>query len=108
MASLLMHHPECSGQWVTIQKEVVDRLVANPWHQSLGPFDGDCSSVCHRTSHRGLAARVFLAVSQSHECDGGAAAMPPTRVQSDPDGFARFVTKLLSQRRKQIGGILGA
>ena len=26
---------------------------------------------------------------------------------NDPDGFARFVTKLLSQRRKQIGGILG-
>ena len=107
MASLLMHHPECSGQWVTIQKEVVDRLVANPGTKAWGPLTAIVRAFASARRIALLppgcfwpAPKVTSAMAELVPC---ASDLRP----SDPDGFARFVTKLLSQRRKQIGGILG-
>lgn len=107
MASLLMHHPECLGQWVTIQKEVVDRLVANAGTKAWGPLTAIVRAFASARRIALLppgcfwpAPKVTSAIAELVPC---ASDSRP----SDPDGFARFVTKLLSQRRKQIGGILG-
>ena len=107
MASLLMHHPECCGQWVTIQKEVVDRLVANPGTKAWGPLTAIVRAFASARRIAILppgcfwpAPKVTSAMAELRPC-------PQKSRPSDPDGFARFVTKLLSQRRKQIGGILG-
>ena len=107
MASLLMHHPECLGQWVTIQKEVVDRLVAVPGTKAWGPLTAIVRAFATARRIAVLppgcfwpAPKVTSAMAELRPC-------PQDARPSDPDGFARFVTKLLSQRRKQIGGILG-
>lgn len=107
MASLLMHHPECSGQWVTIQKEVVDRLVAVPGTKAWGPLTAIVRAFATARRIAVLppgcfwpAPKVTSAMAELQPC-------PQDARPGDPDGFARFVTKLLSQRRKQIGGILG-
>ena len=38
MAALLLDHPHCTGQFVTIQKEVADRLLAGPGSKAYGPL----------------------------------------------------------------------
>ena len=38
MATLLEHHPECRGQFVTIQREVGDRLMAKAGTDAYGPI----------------------------------------------------------------------
>ena len=105
MASLLMHHPSALVSGSRSKKEVVDRLVGQSRNQSLGSFDGDCSSLCH-TPHRDFAAgcswpapKVTSAMAELLPC-------PQDARPSDPDGFARFVTKPLSATQA-IGGVLG-
>ncbi|MEC7195779.1 MAG: 16S rRNA (adenine(1518)-N(6)/adenine(1519)-N(6))-dimethyltransferase RsmA, partial [Planctomycetota bacterium] len=107
MASLLMHHSECSGQWVTIQKEVVDRLVAVPGTKAWGPLTAIVRAFATARRIAILppgcfwpAPKVTSAMAELQPC-------PQDARPSDLDGFARFVTKLLSPRRKQIGGVLG-
>ena len=106
MASLLMHHPRV--HWtVGHDPKSGGSFGGRPWNQSLGPLTA--------------IVRAFAQHAASHSCRrvvSGRLPKSPVRWQScchvlrtsrpsDPDGFARFVTKLLSQRRKQIGGILG-
>lgn len=38
LATLLINHPNCAGQFVTIQKEVADRLLAKPGSKDYGPL----------------------------------------------------------------------
>lgn len=107
MASLLMHHPECSGQWVTIQKEVVDRLVAHPGTKAWGPLTAIVRAFANARRIALLPPGCFW---PAPKVTSAMAELLPIGLDDrpdDPDGFARFVTKLLSQRRKQIGGILG-
>jgi 16S rRNA (adenine1518-N6/adenine1519-N6)-dimethyltransferase len=104
MVGLLMT-PACLGQVVMIQNEVADRLLATRGTKAYGPL-----TVIVQTL--GSVRRV--------------ATVPPTsfwpaptvtsaivridraeKVITDPQGFARFVTALMSQRRKQLGGVLG-
>ncbi|MEE2660885.1 MAG: 16S rRNA (adenine(1518)-N(6)/adenine(1519)-N(6))-dimethyltransferase RsmA, partial [Planctomycetota bacterium] len=107
MASLLMHHPECSGQWVTIQKEVVDRLVAVPGTKAWGPLTAIVRAFATARRIAVLPPGCFWPSPKVTSAMAELQPCPQDARPSDPDGFARFVTKLLSQRRKQIGGILG-
>ena len=107
MASLLMHHPECTGQWVTIQKEVVDRLVANPGTKAWGPLTAIVRAFASARRIALLPPGCFWPAPKVTSAMAELLPCPQESRPNDPDGFARFVTKLLSQRRKQIGGILG-
>lgn len=107
MASLLMHHPECLGQWVTIQKEVVDRLVANPGTKAWGPLTAIVRAFASARRIALLPPGCFWPAPKVTSAMAELVPCASDSRPSDPDGFARFVTKLLSQRRKQIGGILG-
>ena len=107
MASLLMHHPECTGQWVTIQKEVVDRLVANPGTKAWGPLTAIVRAFASARRIALLPPGCFWPAPKVTSAMAELLPCPQEFRPNDPDGFARFVTKLLSQRRKQIGGILG-
>ena len=107
MASLLMHHPECIGQWVTIQKEVVDRLVANPGTKAWGPLTAIVRAFASARRIALLPPGCFRPAPKVTSAMAELLPCPQESRPNDPDGFARFVTKLLSQRRKQIGGILG-
>ena len=107
MASLLMHHPECSGQWVTIQKEVVDRLVANPGTKAWGPLTAIVRAFASARRIAILPPGCFWPAPKVTSAMAELLPCASDSRPSDPDGFARYVTKLLSQRRKQIGRILG-
>jgi len=77
MAALLMDHPNCVGQFVTIQKEVADRLVAKPHTKAYGPLSiivqalakvqriGTLSSSCFWPSPEVTSAMVSILPSPS-------------------------------------------
>ena len=85
----------------------MDRLVAVPGTKAWGPLTAIVRAFATARRITVLppgcfwpAPKVTSAMAELQPC-------PQDARPSDPDGFARFVTKLLSQRRKQIAGILG-
>jgi len=106
MIELLLHHPRCRGQHVTIQREVADRLVAQEGSRERGPL--------------GILASTFGLVNRI--CDvPGSCFWPQPKVTSsmvsitprpptedlDPEAYAEFISTLFSSRRKQLGRIFG-
>ena len=118
MTTLLIDHPNCTGQFVTIQKEVADRLMAQPRTKEYGPLTiivqaladvqriGIVSPSCFWPPPEVTSAMVAILPSPSGRWVGGAGA----HSLSEPEarrGFARFITDLFTKRRKQLGTIFG-
>lgn len=106
MLTLLVHHPECAGLFVTIQREVADRLLATPGSKEYGQI----SIVAQ------AAALVRNIATLPRECfwprpDVTSAMVSLTRLPapltSDLPGLSVFTQRIFSQRRKQLGAILG-
>ncbi len=105
ITNLLLDYPNCSGQFVTVQKEVADRLAAVPGSGEYGPL-----SVIAAAS-----AKVERLAKLPPECfwprpDVTSAMISITR-RPDPltprlHDLADFTQVLFEQRRKQLGGIL--
>jgi 16S rRNA (adenine1518-N6/adenine1519-N6)-dimethyltransferase len=106
MVALLIDHPGCTGQHVTIQKEVADRLLAAPGTKDYGPL--------------GIIVQTLAAVERIGTVPPSCfwpqpavtSAMVSIRPRSEPlavdaAGFARFVTDLFGRRRKQLGTVFG-
>lgn len=106
ICTLLLDHPGCRGQFVTIQREVADRLLAPPGTKAYGALtiivrvmaDLERIAVLKRTSFWPPPA-VDSAMMRI--------VPAPERAVNDPAGLARFVTGLFSMRRKQLQTILG-
>lgn len=119
IAGLLIDHANCAGMFITIQKEVADRLVAKPSTKAYGPLTIIVQAFARVERIATVPATCFwprpevtsamLAITpRAHEEDGAHAHQemsdaPP----DDARAFARFVTQLFSKRRKQLGSILG-
>ncbi len=106
MLTLLCEHPECRGLFVTIQREVADRLLAEPGTRDYGPI-----SVVARA-----LGNVRHLATLPPECfwprpDVTSAMIGITRsaepLTDSPRALADFCQALLAQRRKQIGSVLG-
>jgi len=106
MLALLCEHPECRGFFVTIQREVADRLLADPGTRDYGPV-----SVVARA-----VGEPKLLASLPPECfwprpDVNSAMISLTRrampLTNAPRALADFCQVLFSQRRKQLGSVLG-
>ena len=107
MATLLERHPECAGQFVTIQREVADRLLAGAGGEAYGPISVTMA----------LLAEVELVAVLSPGCFWPAPKVTSAMVAIRPRGGARavepwgefsaFVQRVFGQRRKQLGAILG-
>lgn len=104
---LLLRRPGCRGMWVTIQREVGDRLAAAPGTKAYGPI-----SVVAQ-----LFARVRVLAKLSPACfwprpEVTSAMIEIVRLDDvpevDADGFADACTKLFTTRRKQLGAVVGA
>jgi 16S rRNA (adenine1518-N6/adenine1519-N6)-dimethyltransferase len=116
MCALLLDHPNCAGQFVTIQKEVAERLTAKPSTKDYGPLSiivqafadveriGTISPSCFWPQPEVTSAMVAVRPRKSHEGQGGGDELLPIEFRR---GFARFVTELFSKRRKQLGTIFG-
>lgn len=106
MLTLLVEHPECPGMYVTIQREVADRLMAGPGSRDFGQI-----SVVAQA-----AARVWSIATLPRECfwprpDVTSAMVGLERLETpmtgDLGGLAAFAQRAFGQRRKQLGAILG-
>ncbi len=106
MIELLLNHPGCLGQYVTIQREVADRLIAEPGDRQRGPLGilattfgevhriGDIPGSCFWPARKVTSSMISIRPRSS-------------RPDLDGDAFARFVSALFAQRRKQLGRIFG-
>jgi len=110
MTTLLIDHPNCVGQFVTIQKEVADRLTAGPSTKAYGPLSvivqafadvgriGTLSPSCFWPEPEVTSAMVGIApIDERRRAEWG----------GHEREFARFVTELFTKRRKQLGTIIG-
>ncbi|MHC4966559.1 MAG: 16S rRNA (adenine(1518)-N(6)/adenine(1519)-N(6))-dimethyltransferase RsmA [Planctomycetota bacterium] len=91
MGALLVRHPQCRGQFVTIQKEVADRLRARP---STKRRIANVAPSCFWPQPKVTSSMFALRPRADHGLE-------------DPAALSEFVTKLFAARRKQLGTILG-
>jgi 16S rRNA (adenine1518-N6/adenine1519-N6)-dimethyltransferase len=106
MVELLLGHPRCRGQFVTIQREVADRLLAEPRTKAWGPLTiivGALATV------RRIAVLPPTCFWPAPQVDSAMVAVVPREPRPDLDArrLARFVTGMFSKRRKQLGTIFG-
>ncbi len=108
IVGLLVHHPGCCGQFVTVQREVADRLAATPGTKTYGAL----------TVIVGALAEVSVIARLGPSCfwprPAVGSAMVAIRPRSggehgieSPQTLATFVTALFGRRRKQLGTIFG-
>jgi 16S rRNA (adenine1518-N6/adenine1519-N6)-dimethyltransferase len=106
MCALLIDRDDCLAQHITIQKEVADRLLAEPGTKQYGPLGiivgalagarriGVVPATCFWPKPKVTSAMVSILPRSHPEID-------------DPAAFARFVTDVFTKRRKQLGAIFG-
>jgi 16S rRNA (adenine1518-N6/adenine1519-N6)-dimethyltransferase len=67
MLILMSRHPACSGMFVTIQQEVVDRLAAHPGTKEFGAISVLAQAPGQSRAHRQTPPRVLLAPPGGHQ-----------------------------------------
>ena len=108
LLAILAGEPRCRGCFVTVQREVADRLGAAPGSSDYGPLS--------------VVVQARFKVSRLADLPPGC-FWPPPKVTSamvsmeprtepavplaDLDGFGRFVQSIFGKRRKQLGSIVG-
>lgn len=106
MMTLLIEHRACEGMWVTIQREVADRLLAEPGSKEYGPLSVVARAV-------GVVSRVAVLPP---ECfwprPSVTSAMASVVRRGEPlardvRALSDFCRVAFGQRRKQLGSVLG-
>ena len=106
IANLVSDWPSMSLAVVMLQREVAERLTAEPGCKAYGPLGVLVQAMCHVEKIAALAPWCFW---------------PPPKVESqvirlrrrdvpltsDPARLSRTLQRLFQQRRKQLGAILG-
>ena len=113
ISTLLIEHPppQCRGQFVTIQKEVAERLMAQPGTKAYGPLTVIVQALAEVHRIAVLSPSCFW---PQPEVTSAMVAIVPRqeaeRLVADEEAaraFARFITELFTRRRKQLGSIFG-
>ncbi len=119
MAELALQRPDCLGQFVTIQKEVADRLVAPTGTGTYGTLTVLVRAAatverlevlppgCFWPPPKVTSATVAVRPRGERELPDALRPGGPGADRTGRDAFARFVSGLFSKRRKQLGAILG-
>lgn len=105
MATLAMHWATCLGQYVTIQKEVADRLTADPGVRAWGPLSIHIRRTCNVRRLAVLRPGCFW--PQPGVTSAMISIEPHCAPKPDAEAFATFITGLFSSRRKQLGSTIG-
>lgn len=106
ISTLLLRHPECGVLAVTVQRELADRLLAEPGTRDYGPLS--------------VIARVFSEVRRIAQAPPACFWPRPevtsslvvlhrraSPITADAEGLSAFLADLFAHRRKQLGGIVG-
>jgi 16S rRNA (adenine1518-N6/adenine1519-N6)-dimethyltransferase len=107
MATLLERHPECRGQFVTIQREVADRLMAAPDTDAWGPIGVTMRMLAEVSMIAVLSPGCFW---PAPKVTSAMVAIVPRRGPRPVEPwapFTAFVQQVFGRRRKQLGAILG-
>jgi 16S rRNA (adenine1518-N6/adenine1519-N6)-dimethyltransferase len=106
MLALLVSHPECGSMFVTIQREVADRLLAKPSTKEYGPITIVAQALCTVGRIATLPPECFWP-----RPDVTSAMISLIRraepLADNPAGLADFCQSAFAKRRKQLGGVLG-
>lgn len=113
MAHLALERRDCLGQFVTIQKEVVDRLAASPGSKAYGTLGVLVQVAATAKRLEVLPPGCFW--PRPKVTSATAAIVPRAEAEIPAElgdsearsAFAKFVTGLFAKRRKQLGSILG-
>jgi 16S rRNA (adenine1518-N6/adenine1519-N6)-dimethyltransferase len=108
MSTLLIDHENCMGQYVTVQREVADRLMASPASKAYGALTIIVQSMATVARIATLSPSCFW---PPPEVNSAMIVIHPTghsfAGENESRRFARFITELFSKRRKQLGTIFG-
>lgn len=106
MLDLLMHAPRCIGQWVTIQYEVAQRLVAPVGDSNRGTLTILAQALGSVEVLSSVPPSCFWPAPKVRSAC--VVIRPVDHDIEDVDEFAKFVKRLFSARRKQVRTTLGA
>jgi 16S rRNA (adenine1518-N6/adenine1519-N6)-dimethyltransferase len=107
MATLLEHHPKCRGQFVTIQREVADRLTAAPDTEAWGPIGVTMRLLADVSQVAVLSPGCFWPAPKVTSAMVAIVPRPAPRPVEPWATFTAFVQQVFGRRRKQLGAILG-
>jgi 16S rRNA (adenine1518-N6/adenine1519-N6)-dimethyltransferase len=107
MATLLERHPECRGQFVTIQREVGDRLMAKAGDDAYGPISVTMSLLADVEQVAVLPPGCFWPAPKVTSAMLAIRPRAGARPVDPWTPFSAFVMRVFGQRRKQLGAILG-
>lgn len=106
LANLCVDHPAMSAAVVMIQKEVADRLTADPGCKDYGPLGIVVRAMCEVRTVGVLPPSCFWPAPTI-----ASAVVKLTRraepLTDDPAALSALLQTLFSKRRKQLGAILG-
>lgn len=106
MLALLTRHPECGSMFVTVQREVADRLLAKPSTKEYGPISIVAQTLCQVDRIAVLPPECFWPRPDVTSAMVGLVRRPGPPPM-DPVKLADFCQKVFMSRRKQLGGVLG-
>jgi len=106
MLALLVNHPECAGLYVTIQREVADRLLASPSTRAYGSISVVAQTLAEVRMLARLRPDCFW---PRPDVESAMVAMERRDVPAEvsPARLATFCQRLFTMRRKQLGSVLG-
>jgi 16S rRNA (adenine1518-N6/adenine1519-N6)-dimethyltransferase len=105
MLNLMTKVPACVGQWVTIQREVADRLMAGPGDEAYGTISVVADAACVRERVAKLPPECFWPRPEVESAMIGLRRR--SGVSVDLVKLADFTQRLFAQRRKQLGSVVG-
>lgn len=106
MLNLLCDWPTCRGQFVTIQRDVADRLMAKPSTDAYGALSVMASLLANVSMISVLPPGCFW---PAPKVTSAMVAIEPRlpRPPIDAHRLSAFLHRVFSMRRKQLGRILG-
>jgi len=106
MLNLLTAVPRCTGLFVTIQREVADRLSAAPGSKSYGPLSVQAQLLARIDPFGVLPPSCFWPAPEVQSALVAIERLDPAPTH-DPLALGRFLQRVFSKRRKQLGSVLG-
>ncbi|MEK6703752.1 MAG: 16S rRNA (adenine(1518)-N(6)/adenine(1519)-N(6))-dimethyltransferase RsmA [Planctomycetota bacterium] len=105
LIALMTQHLACSGMWITVQREVGDRLIAKAGSDDYGTISIISAAACEGRKIARLGPECFWPRPEI-ESVMIELVRKPTALTNDLPGLADFTQALFNKRRKQLGAVL--
>lgn len=106
LTTLLIQFPMCGSMWVTVQREVAERMAAKPGGKDYGLLSVMTQAMGDVRSVAALPPECFWPRPEVTSSMVGIVRRPAP-LTDDPARLAALCSVVFGQRRKQLGSILG-